>query len=118
MKVSPDTHECGNIVLVGGCRIAVDGGASSGNLNIKVSSRTGAGYHDPAWEYGQDYPTVFVQFTSQRNGQELIQLISENRLRVHELTTHKISIDDIAKAGDLLIEHPDQALGVILEMNH
>ena len=108
----------GNITLVGGCRVPVDGGAASGNLNINISSRTGAGYHDRDWEYGKDYPAVFVQFTSQRNARELVKLIQEKRLLVDPLITHRFPLERINEAGDVLIDHPDQALGVILTMKH
>lgn len=118
MKVSADGHAMGNITLVGGCRVPVDGGAASGNLNICVSSRTGAGYHDPAWEYGKDYPPVFVQFTTQRNAVELIRLMEEKRLNVDALTTHRLPLEKINDAADLLVDHPDQSLGMILTMNH
>lgn len=118
MKVSADGHAMGNITLVGGCRVPVDGGAASGNLNIRVSSRTGAGYHDTDWEYGRDYPAAFVQFTTQRNAVELIRLMAEKRLLVDPLTTHRLPLEKIAEAGNLLIEHPDQSLGMILTMNH
>ena len=118
MKKSADGHEMGNITLVGGCRVPVDGGAASGNLNIKVSSRTGAGYHDSAWEYGRDYPVAFVQFTTQRNAIELIRLMAEGRLKVRPLTTHRLPLERINEAGELLIEHPDQSLGMILTMSH
>ncbi len=118
MKVSADGHAMGRIVLVGGCRVPVDGGAASGNLDILASSRTGAGYHDRAWEYGRDYPPAFVQFTTRRNAEEIIRLIAEKRLLVDPMTTHRIKLENVAEAGDLLIDHPDRALGVILEMNH
>ena len=118
MKVSADGHAMGNVTLVGGCRVPVDGGAASGNLNIRISSRTGAGYHDHDWELGKDYPAGFVQFTTQRNCRELIALIAEKRLLVDPLTTHRIPLENIREAGDLLIDHPDQALGVILTMKH
>ena len=118
MKVSADGHAMGNIVLVGGCRVPVDGGAASGNLNICVSSRTGAGYHDTVWEHGADYPAAFVQFTTQRNARELIRLIAEKRLLVDPMTTHVLPLDEAEKAGDLLCETPDQALGVVFTMEH
>ena len=118
MKVSADGHAMGRVVLVGGCRVPVDGGAASGNLDIRASARTGAGYHDPAWEYGRDYPAAFVQFTTQRNARELIRLIAEKRLAVGPLTTHCLPLEKIAEAGDLLVEHPDRALGVVLTMKH
>jgi len=115
MKVSADGHQMGRIVAVGGCKFTIGGGAWSGNVDIRPSSRTGAGYHDPAWEYGKDYPEVFVQFTSQRNARELIALIAEKRLKVTPLITQHVKIDDVAAACEMIIEHPEKALGVILE---
>lgn len=118
MKISADGHAMGNVVLVGGCRVPVDGGAASGNLNILVSSRTGAGYHDTAWEYGKDYPPAFVQFTTKRNADELVKLMSEKRLLTDPLTTHRMKLTGIAEASEMLISHPDTTMGVILEMKN
>jgi len=116
MKVSADTHAMGRIVLVGGCKINVGGGAYSGNLDIRAASRTGAGYKDPAYEHGQDYPAALVQFTTQRNLREIITLIAEKRLHVEPMTTHRIPLEEIGSATELLIDHPDQAMGVVLTM--
>lgn len=113
MKKSPDTHEMGRLTFLGG-QITFSGGAAAGNLNILASSRTGAGYHDEAYEYGADYPNAFIQFTTQRNLREIIQLIAEKRLLVTPMTSHRMSLDDVGKAADLLIEKPDKSLGIIL----
>jgi NADPH:quinone reductase-like Zn-dependent oxidoreductase len=115
MKVSSDTHQMGRIVLVGGCTVAVVGGAASGNLDIRAASRTGAGYHDSAWEYGRDYPAAMIQFTTQRNLREIIQLISEGRLLVDPMTIH-FPIEKVGEAADLVLNEPDKAIGVILDM--
>ena len=117
MKISADGHAMGSVVLVGGCRVPVDGGAASGNLDIRASSRTGAGYHDADWEYGRDYPAAFVQFTTQRNARELIALMAEKRLKVDPLTTHRLPLEQIGAAADLQVDHPDKSLGVILTMS-
>ncbi len=118
MKVSQDGHIMGNVVLVGGCLVEIGGGAHTGNLNIKIASRTGPGYHDSEYEYGKDYPDAFVQFTTQRNLREIISLISERRLLVDPMTTHTMPLEDVGRAADLLIDHPDQAMGIILKMKH
>jgi threonine dehydrogenase-like Zn-dependent dehydrogenase len=55
-----------------------------------------------------------VQFTSQRNARELIALISEKRLKVMPLVTHKMSVSEVSQAAELLIGHPDKAMGIIL----
>ncbi len=114
MKVSADTHEMGRITLVGGCSIEFRGGAASGNLDVRASSRTGAGYHDTAWEFGKDYPAVFVQFTSQRNAREIVRLISEKRLLVDPVITNRIPLERVGDAAELLITHPDREMGIIL----
>ena len=116
MKVSADGHQIGRITVVGGCHFRFDGGASSGNLDVRCSSRTGCGYHDQAWEYGKDYPQGFVQFTSQRNASELVQLMQEKRLKVLPMITHRMGIEDVGQAAELLLTQPDKALGVILTM--
>ena len=108
----------GRIVLVGGCKINVGGGAYSGNLDIRAASRTGAGYKDLEYEYGRDYPAAFVQFTTQRNLREIIQLIAEKRLIVDPMTTHCMALKEVGKAADLLIEHPDKAMGIVLTMSN
>ena len=118
MKVSADGHAMGRIVLIGGCAVEIGGGAASGNLDFLASSRTGAGYHDAAWEYGRDYPAAFVQFTTQRNLLEIVRLITEKRLLVDPMITHRLPLSDVGQAADLLLNQPDQAMGIILKMSH
>jgi threonine dehydrogenase-like Zn-dependent dehydrogenase len=118
MKVSADGHAMGRIVLIGGCTVEVGGGSASGNLDFMASSRTGAGYHDTAWEYGRDYPAAFVQFTTQRNLLEVVRLITEKRLLVDPMITHRLPLSEVGQAADLLLNQPDQAMGIILEMSH
>jgi len=118
MKVSADGHAMGRVVLVGGCKITMDGGAANGNLDIRISSRTGPGYHDPAYELGKSYPAGFVQFDTQRNLREIIALIAEGRLLVDPMTTHTLPLSEAAQAADALLESPDKTLGVVFEMKH
>lgn len=114
MKKSPDTHQMGRIVLVGGCEIRIAGGANLGNLDILASSRTGPGYHDPAYEYGQNYPNGLVPFTTQRNLRELVQLMAEGRLRVAPMTTHRAPLADVAAMVERFFAEADRTLGVVL----
>ena len=118
MKVSADGHKMGRVVLVGGCEVTIQGGAGTGNMDIRSAARTGPGYHDPAYEYGHDYPSAFVPFTTQRNLREIITLISEKRLAVVQMTTHRLPLESAPEAVDLLINTPDRALGVIFQMGH
>lgn len=57
-----------------------------------------------------------MPFTTRRNLQEIIRLMEEGRLAIDPMTTHHVPLREVAQAVDLLIDHPDQALGVILSM--
>ena len=46
---------------------------------------------------------------------EAAALITEGRLRVQELITHRLPWQEVADAYHFLYEHPEQALGVILD---
>ncbi len=115
LKQAPDTHRMGRIVLVGGAQVTHGFGASLGNVDIRSSARTGPGYHDDAYELGQPYPPVFVEWPTQRNLAECMRAIAAGKLQVEPLITHRFPLADIGAAVDALVETPDQALGVILE---
>jgi threonine dehydrogenase-like Zn-dependent dehydrogenase len=114
LKVSPDTHKMGRIVIVGGARIDHGYAAALGNVDVRSSARPGPGYHDKEWEHGRDYPPVFVEWTTRRNLEECLRLMALGRLQTEPLITHRVPLDDAPAACDLLIEHPERALGVIL----
>ena len=114
MKTAPDTHQMGCIVVVGGCHIATSYAASAGNVDVRSSSRPGPGYHDEAWEHGRDYPPVFVQWTTRRNVDLCLRLISERQIDVKSLTTHRTPLSAAPEACEELIQHPERALGVVI----
>jgi len=115
MKTAPDTHKMGKIVIPGGCSIKISFGATVGNIDIRSSARTGPGYHDPEYEKGKDYPKVFIRWPTRKNLEEVIKLISERKLRVKELITHRFPIEEAPEAVEILISNPDKCLGVILK---
>jgi threonine dehydrogenase-like Zn-dependent dehydrogenase len=114
MKVSPDTHQMGRIVIVGGAQVATTYAASTGNIDVRSSARTGPGYHDLAWEHGRDYPPVFVEWTTRRNVSLCLRLISEGKVNVKSLITHRAALSKAPEACEELIQHPERALGVVL----
>ena len=115
MKTAPDGHKMGRITVVGGCEARLRFPVPLGNLDIRASSRTGPGYHDERWERGADYPPVFVRWDTRRNLRLVLRLISEGRLNVKSLITHTFPLDRAPEACELLIERPNEALGVILK---
>ena len=49
---------------------------------------------------------------------EFLTLLSEKRVKVAPMITHRLPLAEVGTAAELLLEHPDQALGMILEMKH
>jgi threonine dehydrogenase-like Zn-dependent dehydrogenase len=114
LKRTPDTHQMGRIVIVGGARIEHGFASALGNVDVRSAARTGPGYHDEAWEHGAEYPEVFVEWSTRRNLTECLRAIGAGRLHVKELISHRLPLDRIAEAVDELVERPEQALGVVL----
>ncbi|HJN19121.1 MAG TPA: zinc-binding alcohol dehydrogenase, partial [Armatimonadota bacterium] len=109
LKVSPDTHQMGRVVIVGGTEITHRFAASLGNVDVRSAARTGPGFLDPDYEHGRDYPPVFVPWTTQRNLEEILLLTAAGRLEILPFITHRFPIDEAPAACDILIEHPEQA---------
>jgi threonine dehydrogenase-like Zn-dependent dehydrogenase len=114
LKVSPDGHHMGRIVIVGGAHISHAFAAGLGNVDVRSAARTGPGYHDEAYEHGESYPPVFVDWPTQRNLDQCLRAIANGRLKVRPLITHEIPLNQVGRAVDLLVESPGDALGVVL----
>lgn len=113
MKKSPDGHPMGRIIIIGGANFAYK--SSPNNLDIRRSARTGPGYHDEQWEYGNDYPPVFMRWTTRTNLTLCMRLIAEGKLNVDALTTHRIPLEDVESGIDAILDNPDSILGVVFE---
>ena len=116
LKLSPDGHRMGRIVILGNPSFQYK--SATTNIDIRRAARTGPGYHDEKWEYGPDYPEVFMRWTTRTNLELCIRLISEGKLDVDCLTTHRIPLDKVEPEIERLIDAPDEMLGVVLCMNH
>lgn len=115
MQLSPDGHRMGRISLVGGLKTQCAWGAGLGNLDLRCSARSGPGYHDAAWERGEvEYPPVFMRWTTQTHLQLALRLMSEGKINVEALTTHRLSLQDIDVAVTAHIENPNATLGTVL----
>lgn len=115
MKVSPDTHQMGRIVIVGGFSFRHQWAAALGNLDVRSAARTGPGFLDRAWEEGADYPPVFVQWSTERNLHECLRLMSEGRLDVGSFTSHVFPMSAAAEAIDTIVERTPETVGVVLD---
>ncbi len=117
MKLSPDTHRMGRVVIVGGLQITHGFAAAIGNVDLRSAARTGPGFLDDEYEHGADYPPVFVRWTTQRNLEEILLMTAAGKLDIKSFITHEFPIDRAPEACELLIEHPEQAVGVVLKMD-
>ena len=118
MKVAPDGHPMGRIIVVGNPTFGYRDHESAGmtNIDIRRASRTGFGYHDEAWETGAPYPPVVMRWTTRTNLELCMRLIGKGKLNVDCLTTHTIPLKDVDARISEIIDEPDEILGVVFEM--
>ena len=116
LKCSPDGHLMGRIIIVGAVSITCSFEAA--NTDIRIAARTGPGYHDETWELGQDYPPVFMRWTTRTNIQTCMQLISKGKLNLDCLTTHTIPLDHADQQISDISKDPGKILGLVFEMKH
>lgn len=111
MKCSLDGHPMGRIVIVGGARFEYESALT--NLDLRRAARTGPGYHDKEWEFGADYPPVFMRWTTRSNLELCMRLIAEGRLGVDALTTHTMPLTHVDEQISAALDDPDGMLGVV-----
>jgi len=111
----------GVLLLVGG-PLHPDFGGAEGDasphvkeIDVRWVYGRGPGSRDPQWNQGAtEYPSRFVRWTAQSNLEALLRLQAAGRLRTAPLLTHRFPLERVTEAADLLIERPEEALGVAL----
>lgn len=106
----------GRIVLVGVTGLELNRSEFfEKELTFQVSCSYGPGRYDSAYEEkGQDYPFGYVRWTEQRNFEAVLDMISDGRLDVKPLITHRFAFEDAPAAYDLLTSDKS-ALGILLQ---
>ncbi|MEK7377077.1 MAG: zinc-binding dehydrogenase, partial [Candidatus Margulisiibacteriota bacterium] len=85
-------------------------------LSVIVSRATGPGKFDPLYESkGIDYPLPYVRWTTQRNMEYFLTLISHKKVNVKGLISHRFTIDNALDAYDMILKGKEPYLGVLLE---
>lgn len=85
-------------------------------LGLHLSRSYGPGRYDVAYEEkGIDYPIGYVRWTEGRNMEAVLDLVSQKKINIKELITHKYSIDDAKKVYKLILEGNEDFLGVLFE---
>ena len=105
----------GRIVVVGvtGLELSRDDFFKK-ELTFQISASYGPGRYDPHYEEkGQDYPVGFVRWTEQRNFEAVLDMMSDGRLDVKSLISHRFDIGEAEKAYDL-VGGSGPSLGILL----
>jgi predicted dehydrogenase/threonine dehydrogenase-like Zn-dependent dehydrogenase len=105
----------GRIVLVGVTDLRLDRRPFyEKELSFQVSCSYGPGRYDSNYEQqGMDYPYAYVRWTEQRNIQAVLHMMSDGRLDVDRLITHRVEHENAAAAYQLLASDKTQ-LGILL----
>ncbi len=82
-----------------------------------INSRSyGPGRYDPAYEeHGRDYPIGYVRWTEGRNFEAVVEMMSDGKLQVAPLISHRFPIEQAAEAYAVIIgKKKEPFLGVLL----
>ena len=106
----------GRIVLVGVAGLELSrADFYAKELTFQVSCSYGPGRYDSNYEEkGLDYPVGFVRWTEQRNFEAVLDMMSDGRLDVKPLISHRVPINEAEKAY-ALIAGETASLGILLE---
>jgi predicted dehydrogenase/threonine dehydrogenase-like Zn-dependent dehydrogenase len=84
-------------------------------LSFQVSCSYGPGRYDATYEEeGLDYPIGFVRWTEQRNFEAVLEMLSDGRLDVDPLISHRFSIDDVSRAYEV-VGGAEPSIGILLD---
>ncbi|HVG18892.1 MAG TPA: bi-domain-containing oxidoreductase [Blastocatellia bacterium] len=85
-------------------------------LDLRISRSYGPGRYDAEYEEkGHDYPYGYVRWTEQRNMQAFVELLSQQKVNVGRLISHRFQVDDARKAYELIQGKTGEPfLGVVL----
>jgi predicted dehydrogenase/threonine dehydrogenase-like Zn-dependent dehydrogenase len=88
----------------------------SRELKLIISMSYGPGRYDPDYEErGHDYPLPYVRWTEKRNIESFLELVSDNRVNVERLITHRFRIEEAERAYQLIsADSKEPYLGVVL----
>jgi predicted dehydrogenase/NADPH:quinone reductase-like Zn-dependent oxidoreductase len=85
-------------------------------LDFRISRSCGPGRYDAAYEQkGRDYPIGYVRWTETRNMEAFLQFLSEGKLDVKSLITHRFPIERAPAAYELITgKMQERFLGVVI----
>lgn len=108
----------GTVVVVGAVPTGFDRNPNyyPKELTLKMSCSYGPGRYDLEYEEeGLDYPYAYVRWTEQRNMAAFQELLLQKRLETVSLTSHTFKLEDSPKAYDMIVNHTEPYLGVLIQ---
>ena len=114
------TRQKGRVVVVGAVRMDIPReNFFKKEISIVISRSYGPGRYDPSYEEkGNDYPLSYVRFTEQRNMKTFLSLLSQKKIDLKNLISHRFKLDEAAKAYQLIEgKKTEPYLGILLSYN-
>ncbi|GLI54139.1 MULTISPECIES: bi-domain-containing oxidoreductase [Thermodesulfovibrio] len=108
----------GRIVVVGVADIHPDRNELwHKELELIVSKAAGPGSLDPIYENkGIDYPLGYVRWTENRNLEEFLRLVSEKKVNLEQLITHRFPIEEAVQVYENMMNNRGGPyVGVVLK---
>jgi polar amino acid transport system substrate-binding protein len=85
-------------------------------LDLRMSCSYGPGRYDDDYElHGIDYPVGYVRWTENRNMDAFSRLLSEGRINLKPLITHRFKFENAAAAYQLILDRKEPFGGIVLE---
>jgi predicted dehydrogenase/threonine dehydrogenase-like Zn-dependent dehydrogenase len=85
-------------------------------IQVLMARAYGPGSYDPSYELqGQDYPLPYVRWTENRNMEEFLRLLSQGRIQIDPLITHRFPLEDASKAYETIMDASANSLAVLMK---
>lgn len=85
-------------------------------IQVLMARAYGPGSYDPVYErQGRDYPLPYVRWTENRNMEEFLRLVSQGRVQIDPLITHRFPLEDAPKAYELIMDPVQASLAVVVK---
>jgi predicted dehydrogenase/threonine dehydrogenase-like Zn-dependent dehydrogenase len=85
-------------------------------IQVLMARAYGPGSYDPAYErQGRDYPLAYVRWTENRNMEEFLRLVSQGRVQIDPLITHRFPLEDAPKAYEAIMDPVQASLAVVVQ---
>jgi predicted dehydrogenase/threonine dehydrogenase-like Zn-dependent dehydrogenase len=84
-------------------------------IQVFMARAYGPGSYDASYErQGRDYPLPYVRWTEKRNMEEFLRLAAHGRLQIEGLITHRLPLEEAAKAYEIIMDSAQSSLAVLL----